>query len=146
MKHLFIYTLVAAGLLFFSSAYAAMADSLNYRNCLSYKDLSRGELVYLLTDPMPKFPGGNDSLHHFVGSTLCIASNINTDGNVFVQFIVEPNGKVSNVSLFNPPFEVGNFLERSIIDAFRRMPYWSPGSCAGKKVAVRMLIPVKVCF
>jgi periplasmic protein TonB len=65
-------------------------------------------------------------------------------GSVYVSFVIEKDGSVSNIkSLFNE----GNApLVRETMKAIKKMPIWIPGMQNGKSVRVQFGIPVNFCI
>src|SRR5690606_8032461 len=65
-------------------------------------DLSRQDDVYTIVDESASFPGGMDALYKFVGGEISYpedARKKGISGKVFIEFIVEPDGSVTNVSV-----------------------------------------------
>lgn len=102
--------------------------------------------VYQLVEEMPQFPGGDDSLLNF------IQHNIQYDllnkgvarpeiyGTVYINFIVEADGRISNVKTLRPmPFSAFNDEAMRII---KSMPHWKPGTVNGIPTRVQMNVPV----
>jgi periplasmic protein TonB len=91
---------------------------------------------------MPKFPGGEEALYKFLRSNIKypqIAREIGIAGRVYVQFVIETDGSVSQV-------KVVRGKDRTLDDEALRivglMPKWSPGIQNGQKVRVKMTLPV----
>ena len=67
-------------------------------------------------------------------------TEIDCQGNVYVSFIVEKNGVVSNVSLLSklcPEFD------EEALKVINLMRKWEPGKLKGKVVRVKMMYPVR---
>ena len=60
-------------------------------------------------------------------------------GRVTVSFIVEKDGRVSNVRLLR---SVQPLLDKEAVRVVKSMPKWSPGKQNGKPVRVRFNLPV----
>ena len=60
-------------------------------------------------------------------------------GRVTVSFIVEKDGRVSNVRLLR---SVQPSLDKEAIRVVKSMPKWTPGKQNGKPVRVRFNLPV----
>ena len=68
------------------------------------------------------------------------AKDYDVEGMVFVRFIVNPDGKVTNVECIQSAHPI---LDNASVKHFENMPQWkSPGMVNGKKVSVQFTTPV----
>lgn len=65
---------------------------------------------------------------------------MNIDGKVFVSFVVETNGQISNIKIVREP--QGGTLGKEVIRIIKSMPNWIPGKQNGKAARVKYNIPV----
>ena len=94
---------------------------------------------------MPTFNGKEASLgfREYVGANLKYpeeAAKKGIQGTVYVQFIVEASGEVSNVKVLrgtNPS------LDQEAIRIVKNSPRWTPGKQRGKNVRVSFTFPIK---
>jgi protein TonB len=100
--------------------------------------------VFFFTDTMPSFPGGEDSLKHYLSAHVrypAPARENGHQGTVVVQFNVEPDGSLDHVVAMD------NRLDTTLgVEAVRLvtgMPRWNPGYKDGKAVAVRYSLPIR---
>ena len=98
--------------------------------------------VYEIVEDMPTFPGGVTELMKWLDShvrypTAAIRDGI--QGRVFVSFIVEPNGSVSNAKLVR---RVDPSLDQEALRVVAEMPKWIPGKQHGAAVRVKYNVPV----
>ena len=98
--------------------------------------------VFYIVEQMPSFPGGLAELMKWLDShvrypTAAIRDGI--QGRVFVSFIVEPDGSISNVKLVR---SVDVNLDREALRVVSEMPNWTPGKQGGNKVRVRYSLPI----
>lgn len=100
------------------------------------------EEVFMVVEKMPEFPGGEDALYKYLGKkirhTQC-SKQSNISGKLYVQFIVEKDGSISNITV---PRGLGCGLDEMAAKAVRKMPKWSPGEQRGKPVRVKYTLPV----
>ena len=94
----------------------------------------------------PEFPGGIDSLLAFISRNVMYpqaAIDNNIQGRVYIKFVVEKNGHVSNVELYKSNFQ-GNDMGciREAIRVVKLLPDFSPGIQNGKPVRVAYQIPI----
>ncbi len=68
--------------------------------------------------------------------------NTETDcfGSVYISFIVEPDGSISNQKFIRKLYPEFDSIAMSIID---KMKYWKPGEINGTKVRTKMVLPVR---
>jgi periplasmic protein TonB len=95
-----------------------------------------------LEDP-PEFPGGVDSLIPYLKREVkyperCINEKIS--GVVIVEFVVEENGKITNVKVTK---SVDPDLDKEALRVVKNFPYWIPGSRSGEKTKITYNIPIR---
>ena len=99
--------------------------------------------VYLQwhVDKKAQFPGGPDSLKYFIERNLCYPPSwAELQGSVYVQFIVEKDGSISDVKVIRslePPWD------DEAVKVVRSMPKWIPAEKDGKAVRSRFILPVR---
>jgi protein TonB len=65
------------------------------------------------------------------------------EGRVFVQFIVEKNGKISNIKILRQPEgDLGKALGKEAIRVVKNLKDFSPGSLNGEPKRVVMTLPI----
>ncbi|MCQ2303422.1 MAG: energy transducer TonB [Bacteroidales bacterium] len=110
--------------------------------------ISEGEIVeefldvYRITDQMPEFPGGEDEMMKFVQDNVVYpqqAKDAGVEGRVFVSFIVETDGSVSDVKVLHG---IGHGCDEAAAEVVQSMPKWKPGLQNGEAVRVRYMLPV----
>jgi len=92
---------------------------------------------------MPEFPGGLSQLYAFMGKNIKypqLAKETNIQGTVFVNFIVEKDGSISNVTILR---SIGGGCDEEAIRVVQAMPKWKPGMQMGEPVRVSYNLPVK---
>ena len=137
----------------------------------------RGATVVTTTDPVydtcdqkPQFPGGETALMQFIARNVKypqVALDKNVQGRVYVQFIVEKDGTLSNITILeNPPSSGASMvvvtatmtekerqdaeahnagvqaLRDEAIRVVKAMPKWTPGKQGAKVVRCKMSFPV----
>ncbi len=108
-------------------------------------DFSR-QKVYDIVEVMPAFPGGDYELIRYMEDNLDYpqeAKESGIQGRVFVKFVVEPNGNISNVEVLRG---IGYGCDEEAMRVVQSMPKWIPGKRKGKPVRVSVTIPVKFMF
>jgi len=59
---------------------------------------------------------------------------------VFVTFVVEPNGSISNVKVLRG---IGGGCDEEATRVVKNMPSWTPGKQRGKPVRVQFNLPIR---
>lgn len=94
---------------------------------------------YDYVDEKPEFPGGRNSMLNFINSTReypTEAYELGIEGRVTCAFIVNPDGKVSNVQVLKG---VESSLNKEAMRIVSLMPSWSPGMMGDQPVATRVV-------
>lgn len=100
------------------------------------------EPVFEAAEVMPEFPGGNQALFEFIAENLQYpqeAIDNQTEGRVVLQFVVDRQGKVSDIQVVR---SIDPTLDQAAIDVVRTLPAWQPGRQDGQPVNVRYVLPV----
>lgn len=104
---------------------------------------SLGDKVFSMPELMPSFPGGDAALMNWLRNNMIyppMAETNGVQGRVVVSFIVETDGRITNVTVERP---VNPLLDYEAIRLAKSMPRWIPGKRNGIPVRVRYTIPVK---
>ncbi|MBN2350656.1 MAG: M56 family metallopeptidase [Bacteroidales bacterium] len=125
--------------------------------------------VYTVVDVMPEYPGGLDGMRKFVAENLVYpksAAEANVEAKVFISFVVDEKGKVTDVvvdrsdiidNVTKEVVIVGykasensavaaqyvSDLEMEAIRVVSKMAAFKPGETNGKKVKVKYTIPIQ---
>ena len=100
------------------------------------------DTVFQIVDEMPKFSGGEQAMMEFVASNIKYpeaAKDKNIEGRVFVSFVVEKDGSVSNVKVMRG---IGGGCHDEAVRVIKSMPNWKPGIKDGKPVRVSYMMPI----
>lgn len=98
--------------------------------------------VFRVVEEMPQFPGGEKALYKFLAKNINYpdeAKEKGLSGKVFVSFIVETNGEISNV---NVERGASPCLNEEALRIVKMMPKWKPGIQKGKLVRVQYHLPI----
>jgi protein TonB len=99
--------------------------------------------VYTVVEKLPAFPGGADACAKFFKENIRYpeeALKKDIRGTVFVNFIVQTDGSVTNVKIMRG---IGGGCDEEAYRVARMMPRWTPGEQKGKPVKVAFVLPVK---
>jgi protein TonB len=101
------------------------------------------EEIFVIVEDMPKFRGGYiNKFRDWVQKRVRypeLASENGIQGRVFITFVVETNGNVSNVTVTR---SVDPLLDDAAREAVAASPRWEPGMQRGRPVRVRYSIPI----
>lgn len=106
-------------------------------------DDTSADPVYVAVDTMPSFPGGNMARVKFLQDNMHfpdLAREKRIQGTVYVTFIVEKDGKVSNVRILSG---IGGGCDEESMRVVKLLPPWNPGKCGNNPVRVQMNMPLK---
>jgi len=99
--------------------------------------------IFFIVEDMPSFQGkGQDGFREYIADNLRypeIAAENGIAGRVFVRFVVEPNGSVTNVEVVR---SVDPALDAEALRVVKSSPKWSPGKQRGKPVRVSFTFPI----
>ncbi len=100
------------------------------------------EEVFIIVEQMPQFPGGDEALLKYLATSVkypVIAQENGIQGRVFVSFVIDKNGDVTNVRVARP-FDPN--LDKEAVRVVQSMPKWTPGKQRGKAVKVSYNVPI----
>ncbi|MES2829202.1 MAG: TonB family protein [Bacteroidota bacterium] len=109
---------------------------------------STGDAIY---DPVgleiyPEFEGGMKAWYKYVSRNLKypeMAMDQSKGGKVFLSFVVERDGSISNVQVMRG---VGFGMDEEATRVIKKSPKWKPGVQNGKAVRVRFNMPITFSF
>jgi periplasmic protein TonB len=96
-----------------------------------------------IVEEMPQFPQGVSGLKAYLLGHIRYpqeAKELNTQGFVFVTFVVEPDGSITGVKLLRG---IGSGCDEEAVRVVRDMPKWTPGKQNGIPVRVQFNLPIK---
>jgi len=97
---------------------------------------------FMVVENMPEFPGGDLGLMKYIQKNVkypAIAKEYNITGKVYVSFIVDKSGSVTNVKIVRG---VDKNLDAEALRVVKSLPKYKPGKQRGKAVRVMFTIPI----
>ena len=91
---------------------------------------------------MPQYTGGESALMKYVSENIKYPEKAKEDGiqgRVFISFVIEKDGSVSNVKVVRG---IGGGCDEEAARVIAGMPKWQPGMQKGKPVRVNYMMPV----
>ena len=102
----------------------------------------KNQKVFDVVEQMPEFPGGQAALIEYISNNVKYpddAAKKKVEGKVFVTFVVDTDGKITDVSLLRKVFPS---LDAEAIRVISGMPNWIPGKQKGQVVRVKYTVPI----
>lgn len=99
--------------------------------------------IFTIVEDMPTFPGGVQELLKYLGRTMRYprtAQNAGISGVVYVTFVVDENGNVTNPRVSRG---IGGGCDEEAIRVVKAMPQWEPGRQRGQPVRVQYNLPIR---
>ena len=90
----------------------------------------------------PTFPGGEGAMMEWIQKHIeypQLAVEMGEQGIVYCQFVVNKDGSIEQVKIIRG---VSDALDDEAKKVVKRMPKWTPGEQAGKKVRCRFTLPI----
>ena len=101
------------------------------------------EEIFVTAEEMPTFQGGDLSKfrnwvqQHVKYPQIALENGI--QGNVVIKFVVEKDGKLSNIQVLQSPDKT---LADAAVQVLQKSPKWKPGKQRNKPVRVTYTLPV----
>ena len=98
---------------------------------------------FYVVEEKPEFPGGEAALYKYLAEHTKYpeaAMENQIQGTVWVQFIIDKEGNVTNVKVVR---SVDPYLDKEAIRVVKSMPKWKPAKQRGKPVRVIFQVPIK---
>lgn len=91
------------------------------------------------------FPDGYAAMAKFINDNIDYpqeAIDLGIKGRVTVRFVVEKDGRISNVSIATP-LQGCKACDKAAVKVVEKMPAWTPGKNGGREVRTWVTLPVK---
>lgn len=102
----------------------------------------KADEIFVIVEDQPKFPGGMKAFYAFIGDHInypASARRMKVEGRVFVEFIVEKNGALTDVHVVRG---IGAGCDEEAVRVLRMVPNFNPGKQRGVPVRVKMVLPI----
>jgi protein TonB len=100
------------------------------------------DTAFVVVEKMPEFPGGMKALLALLSKNTRYpqsAAETGIQGTVYLSFVVEKDGNVSNIKTLRG---IGGGCNQEAERVLSLMPKWKPGNQVGKPVRVSFNVPV----
>ena len=98
--------------------------------------------IFKVVEEMPEFPGGAAKLMEYIQKNIkypMMARESDIQGRVFVNFVVEPDGSITNVAVLRG---IGGGCDEEALRVVQSMPNWKPGKQRGSAVRCSFTVPI----
>jgi len=98
--------------------------------------------IFTVVEVSPTFVGGEAAMNKFLAKNLTYpkaALEKNIQGTVYVSFIVEADGSISNVAIKR---DIGAGCGEEAVRVIKMMRKWNPGKQRGKNVRTQFILPI----
>lgn len=99
--------------------------------------------IFQIVESMPDFPGGDEARMTYLRDNIKypqIARESSISGTVYVTFVVEKDGRVTDIKILRG---IGGGCDEEAVRVIKSMPRWNPGKQRGKPVRVQFNMPIK---
>lgn len=111
------------------------------------QDNQAKEGIFMMTEGMPKYQGGEAEMMKFIWSNLRYPSYsenlIPTNSFCIVAFMVDYRGKVSDVAIIK---SLNKKFDKEIIRVIESMPDWIPLDSTKYTPPSVFTLPIRICF
>ncbi len=101
------------------------------------------DVIFTVVEDQPSFPGGEEARMKYLIDNLRypqMAREAGIQGTVFVTFVVERDGSVTDVRVLRG---IGGGCDEEAVRVVRNMPRWEPGRQRGQPVRVQFNMPIR---
>ena len=98
--------------------------------------------IYRVSDAMPEYPGGPNEMMKYIQENIKYpqsAIDNKIEGRVFVTFVVEKDGSISNAAVMRG---IDKECDAEALRVVSSMPKWNPGQHKGEVVRTQFTIPI----
>jgi periplasmic protein TonB len=99
--------------------------------------------IFIVVENPPSFPGGEEARIRFLSENIRypqMARESGIQGTVFVTFVVERDGSVTDVRVLRG---IGGGCDEEAVRVIRAMPRWNAGQQRGRPVRVQFNMPIR---
>jgi protein TonB len=111
---------------------------------VSTHGITQEDKVYQMAETPPAPQGGLSTFYEYVEDNLVCpaeARKKGIKGNVFVQFVVEKDGQLSNIKVVKG---LGHGCDEAVVTCLKSAPRWKTGMQAGKAVRVQKTLSIQI--
>ena len=127
------------------SAQPVFSDTLKFaqNKNSAKKPQNKNRDYFVVVDQQPQFPGGEDARMQYLINNIEYpqeAQDEGIEGTVYVQFIIEADGSITNVNVLRG---IGGGCDEEAREVVENMPNWEPGKKDGEPVRTQFNMPIR---
>lgn len=96
--------------------------------------------IYTMVDVKPSYQGGMNAFLAYIQENFKTPETFEEDQRVFVQFVVEKNGSLSNIKMVKDV----KFDVKELLKTIEKSPRWKPGTNKDEPVRVLYSLPILI--
>ena len=121
-------------------------DSLGIKKCILSPDTYKGQPVYKTVDKMPEYKGGMAELMRLISKNVTFTDREPSSNSIIhTTFIIDSAGQIQSICTITNKTMLDK-QEKQIATILQNSQNWTAGMLHGKKVCVRITIPVRLCL
>ena len=105
-------------------------------------EVEESDEPFIFVENQPAPVGGYEAFYKYIGKNTKYpdqARRIGVEGKVFVQFVVDKDGSITDVQVIKG---IGSGCDEEAIRVVKSAPKWTPGKQRGRPVKVRISVPI----
>ena len=114
-----------------------------YTPIIMEEEEAADDYIFTIVEEQPEYPGGTEAMYKYLRDNMrypTMAREAGIQGTVFVTFVVERDGSITNVEIVRG---IGGGCDEEAIRVVRSMPKWNPGKQRNQPVRVQFNLPVR---
>jgi protein TonB len=99
--------------------------------------------IFVFVEDQPGYPGGDEARLKYLRDNIKypeMAKESGIQGTVYVTFVVEKDGRISNVKILRG---IGGGCDEEAVRVIKGMPNWKPGKQRGRPVRAQFNMPIR---
>ncbi len=99
--------------------------------------------IFVFVEDQPSFPGGDEARIKYLQENIKypeMAKESGIQGTVYVTFVVEKDGRITNVKVLRG---IGGGCDEEAVRIIKNMPRWKPGKQRGRAVRAQFNMPIR---
>jgi protein TonB len=119
-----------------------VTDTASKNSGLTITTVDSGGKIFTAVEHEPEFKGGTQAFYKYLSSSVHYPADAvknHVQGKVFIFFIVEKDGSLSNLKIVR---SVSQDLDAESMRVIKDSPKWNPGTQNGKPVRVAYTMPI----
>lgn len=113
-------------------------------NCSCKLNNMEGQEIFSIVDRMPSYPDGEENFYRLIDQILILPDSIvEFQTKIYLTFVVDTLGNVTNKCIERPYYsDKLTKTEKTALETLDKMKNWIPGEYLGRKVPVKISLPI----